>query len=261
MNELHARVLHLRAFLGEASHALATRAMHAALKSLFAAGRWNALVPGASDPTRSGSRATSPRAHNDSDLMGRLTFALGLLGLSFLSTGLPRFGRGVEAGTAVRMEIEDLVDRSPLIVEAKILSTRAFEVGPAIETELLLQVDRTFEGAHQPFRAVRVPGGVLPSGRGMMLAGMPRLAPGERCLLFLSAEGQTGIRMPVGLAQGKLALVENPVGEKVLVRPASSLSLIDDRTGEHVGPQAARVLRYADVVARIEAALARKRAR
>lgn len=193
--------------------------------------------------------------------MGRLSVVLGLLGLSFLSTGLPRFERGVQAGTAVRMELEDLVERAPLIVEGRIVSATAFEVGTMIETELLLQVERTFEGEDLPFRSIRVPGGVLPGGRGMMLAGMPRLVPGERCLLFLSGEGQTGIRLPIGLAQGKLRVAVTRDGEKVLVRSATSLSLVDDRTGEAAPPQATRVLRYADVAARIEAALAQKRAR
>ena len=104
---------------------------------------------------------------------------------------------GVAAGTAIRMEIAELVDGAELIVEGRILTTTSFESEGRIETEYLIEVDRTFAGEDQPYRAMRLPGGVLEDGSGMILAGMPRIAAGEKTLLFLSGEGTTGVRMPV----------------------------------------------------------------
>ncbi len=66
-----------------------------------------------------------------------------------------------------------------------------------IETEYLMSVDRTLWGADLGMRTVRLPGGVLPDGRGMMIPGMPRIAVGEDVLLFLSRQTSWGMRMPM----------------------------------------------------------------
>jgi len=194
--------------------------------------------------------------------MRRLTAFLGLFCLLFLTTGMPRPAGGVRAGTAVRMTLEDMVHRADLIVETRVLDARGLEVAGRIETEYLLEVTRTFEGEDQTYRTVRMPGGVLEDGRGMVLAGMPRLSRGERTLLFLSSEGRTGIRVPVGLAQGKLSLVTAKTGQRFVVQNASDLALVDRDSGSVIhGTAANRILRYQDVVARIEAALAAERDR
>jgi hypothetical protein len=83
---------------------------------------------------------------------------------------------------------------------------------------------------------------------------MPVLAVGEEALLFLTAEGRTGLRMPVGLAQGRLRVVRAPDGTKRLVRPASGLELAG--TGGRTRPAAELVLDHAAVVARVTAAVA-----
>lgn len=188
----------------------------------------------------------------------RLTAAfLGVLAGAFVLAFVVHRAGGVEAGTAVRMDVAELARHADLIVEANILSARSFETDEGrIETEFILAVERTLAGADQPLRAVRMPGGILPDGRGMMLAGMPHMAPGERTLLFLAAPSTTGVRMPVGLAQGKFQVAETPLGEKVLLRDHCGLSLIQPGSGKVADADGWSVLPYAEVMAQIEAARA-----
>lgn len=181
--------------------------------------------------------------------------------LFVLLAGFPLRRSGVEAGTAVRMELEEMARGADLIVEGRVLSASAEEQGGWIETEYLLRVDRTLAGTDERWRALRLPGGVLPDGRGMILAGMPRLSAGEDVLLFLGAESEHGIRMPVGLAQGKFSVLRRAGGGKVLVREPAGLTLVDARTGEARSEEGRTVLDYASVVARIQAARAALRNR
>lgn len=190
-----------------------------------------------------------------------LTAAIGLLFAAVLCPGLLHDPGPVQAGTALRLDTGGLVANAALIVEGRVLATHALETAGGIETEVLLEVERTFEGEDQPHRLVRFPGGVLPDGRAMLLAGMPRLRPGESVLLFLTGEGPSGIRMPVGLAQGKYTVLRRRDGTKALSRDTAGVSLLHPTTGRPTGSSARVVRGYAELVAEIEAALARKRAR
>ena len=193
--------------------------------------------------------------------MRRFAAATGLLALALLLlVSSARRATGVRAGTAVRMDVSGLVQNSNLIVEARVLSSKALESDGRIETEYLLFVERTFEGEDHSLRSLRMPGGVLPDGRGMVLAGMPMLETGEMVLLFLSDRGETGIRVPVGLAQGKYRVTYAEDGQKLLERSITGLSLVNGQTGEEVPGTSKQVRMYASVVAQIEAALVLKRA-
>ena len=162
----------------------------------------------------------------------------------------------MEAGTAIRMDISELTQRAELILEARVLSMQALEAEGRIETEFLLDVRATHQGEDLPLRAIRLPGGILPDGRGMMLAGMPGLEVGETVLLFLTGPGESGLRMPVGLAQGKFAIVEAADGSKLLVREQSGLSLVQPGTTTLTEADGIAVLDYTEVLSRIIAAQA-----
>lgn len=166
----------------------------------------------------------------------------------------------IEAGTALRLDVPGLTREAALIVEARVLSALPVEpdgAGGLLLTEYLLEVGRTFAGVDEPYRAVRLPGGVRADGSGLLIPGMPRLAEGESALLFLTEESRNGMRMPVGLAQGKFRVVTLGDGRKRLVGDASAAALIGPR-GEHVESGGHSVVDYADAVAQIEAALAAK---
>jgi len=90
----------------------------------------------------------------------------------------------------------------------------------------------------------------------MLLAGMPRVTAGENVLLFLTEEAGSGIRMPVGLAQGKFSVVVESSGRKSLVRNGACIGPLGPESGSLGHGQSVGILQYAAVVAEIEAALA-----
>lgn len=184
----------------------------------------------------------------------------GLLTTCLLMMGIPRPGAGVAAGTAVRMDIPALAMNSGLILEGRILTSLVFghEEG-RVETEFLLEVERTFLGEDLPYRTVRIPGGTLGDGSGMLLAGMPLMMDGEEVLLFLTGEADGGVRMPVGLAQGKFRIVRRPDGTKLLEREGLGVVLVDQGSGASSEASPVSLWDYADVVAQIEATLASRR--
>ena len=191
--------------------------------------------------------------------MRSLLAAFGVALATFLVAAPLLRSNGVSAGTAVRMDVPLLTRNASLIVEGRVLSTATVEVDGLLQTEYLLEVERTFEGQDESYRVVRLPGGVREDGSGMLLAGMPRIEPGDQSLLFLSEESHNGMRMPVGLAQGKFDGVELAGGRKSLVRDASEVTLLNPVTGKTAHADGRTILDYAQVVAEIEAALATER--
>jgi hypothetical protein len=168
----------------------------------------------------------------------------------------------VQAGTAVRMDLAGLVEHADLVLEGRVLAAQVRRAPSGrIDTEFTLDVGRTFFGEHQAQRTIRLPGGVLPPGDGMMIPGMPSLAVGEDVLLFLGKAHASGLRMPVGLAQGKFTVVRSANGAKQLARSMESLTLVDARTGALGDLAAEPGLDHAAVTARIAALAAHKRER
>ncbi|MBL8856907.1 MAG: hypothetical protein JNL28_00155 [Planctomycetes bacterium] len=166
-------------------------------------------------------------------------------------------GKPLEASTVLKLGVEEMATRCELALEASVTSKSASLDGRGrIGTDYALTVERTFFGAHTVQRTVRVPGGVLPDGRGLVLPGMPTLAVGESALLFLSGQNDHGERLPIGLAQGRLSVKTAPDGTKSLVRDVLDLDFVDAQ-GNRVpaGPQVSS-LPYAATVARIEKACA-----
>ena len=168
----------------------------------------------------------------------------------------------VEAGTAQKLEIENLVSQCDLALEGRVQHIRVVEAGQKrIETEITLSVSRRFWGAGGSEFVLRMPGGVLPDGRGLVLPGLPRLAEGEELLLFLSAESRNGTRMPVGLAQGRFRIERRAGGPKTLVRDQEELELFDPLTRRTSRAEPRALFDYGTVVARIEAAAQERRQR
>ena len=166
------------------------------------------------------------------------------------------------AGTARRMTVENMVDAADVIVQAEVLSARS-RVGARgiIETEYVLDVSQTFWGQPLSTRVVRLPGGVLPDGRGLVLSGMPELHKGDEALLFLTRASASGIRMPVGLAQGKFELERQKNGSLQLTREIVGLALSNPTTGKVEEAPRVQVFDYAAIVAQVRAAASARTAR
>lgn len=168
----------------------------------------------------------------------------------------------VEAGTVQRLELEDLVGQCDLALEGRVQRVRVLEPEhKRIETEITISVARRYWGTADSELVVRVPGGVLPDGHGLVLPGLPRMVEGEELLLFLSAQSANGTRVPVGLAQGRFRIERRAQGRKTLVRDQGELEYFDPRTRRSTPAEPQARFDYAEVVARIEAAAAQRRNR
>lgn len=168
--------------------------------------------------------------------------------------------RTIEGATVLKMNVADLAARCDLAIEARVTSASATtDSAGRIGTDYALDVGRTFAGASTARRTIRLPGGVLPDGRGMVIPGMPVLAVGESAILFLSAENQRGERLPIGLAQGRMRIVTATDGTRSLESDLAGLELVDasGRALPHPIPSAGK-LPYAATVQRIEAECARR---
>lgn len=156
------------------------------------------------------------------------------------------------------MDVEELVDRSGLALEARVVQAQPVNMNGDVYTDYQLAVDRTWWGEPQSVRTVRLPGGALPSGRVTMVPGMPSLVPGDDVVLLLTEADDAGRRVVVGLSQGRWRIVGDGQGGKLAVR--------DDEGGILVAPSGTSdarmdVLGYAELVSRLEAATQTRRAR
>lgn len=103
------------------------------------------------------------------------------------------------ATTLERFGVESLVAKSSTVVLAQVAGmTPRTTADGAIVTDVDLVVSKAFKGAPGPMVRITVAGGAL-SGRRMMLEGEATFAVGERCFVFLDANGRV-----VGGWQGKI---------------------------------------------------------
>lgn len=167
--------------------------------------------------------------------------------------------RSVDAGTAIKLDLAGLVRGADVAFEGRVIASRVLrdEQG-RIATEHTLSIDRTFLGEPYGTRTIKLPGGVLPDGSGMLLPGMPRVEVGEDVLLFLSQESSGGLCMPVGLAQGKFKVVREAHKLASLVREQADLMLVDPQAGTVAPARGWSALDYAATVREIEDAVAAK---
>ncbi len=179
------------------------------------------------------------------------------------------FAGVVRADTALRLELEDLVDRAELVVLARVLTARGVpDPSGIVCTDYSLEVSRTFLGEHLPARTIRLPGGVLPDGSGTLLSGFPRLREGEEVVLCLSAPGRTGWRVPVGAAQGAFFVASDALGVRRVGRRLDGLTRVapapasgpSTSPGAGAGDARAEYASFADRVERAVAAKLERRA-
>lgn len=165
------------------------------------------------------------------------------------------------AGTALRMDLQELVDRSDLLLEARVVRATPVEVSGQVHTDYQLLVDRTWWGDDLGVRTVRLPGGVLASGRGTLVPGMPSLVPGDDVVLALTGPDRLDRRVVVGLSQGRWRIVGDGQGGKLAVRGGEGASLLGPAGGLPLPADRLDVVEYSGLVARLEAAAADRRAR
>jgi hypothetical protein len=164
----------------------------------------------------------------------------------------------LDAGTAVALDLAGLVDGAEWVFEGRVLDASAQrDASGRIETRYRMSVSASFLGGDASERVFRLPGGVLPDGAGMVLPGVPRFVPGEDAIVFLTRESRTGMRMPVGLAQGKLGVVRDALGRRTLARDFAGLEFVTAGGA----PLPAAALDYDAARAQIESLCRAKRSR
>ncbi|MCK6447676.1 MAG: hypothetical protein L6Q99_14890 [Planctomycetes bacterium] len=162
----------------------------------------------------------------------RTFLPIALVGALFLVVaGLGAAFRDVSASTVEKLDLAGLFDRSEHVVHGRIAKT-SVRLGAhgRPETTVELELTTAFWGGAQTSLVFTLPGGALSDGREMVIPGLPKLAVGEEVLLFLSRESKRGLRLPIGLAQGKFQIVRDEHGPAVLVRGASELEVLDPAT-------------------------------
>jgi len=165
-----------------------------------------------------------------------------------------------QAGTALKMELEEVVQASGLVLEGRVVSGQsATSPEGAIYTDWQIAVDRTWWGEDAPTQTVRLPGGALADGRATLVPGMPSLVPAEEVVLMLSEASPDGMRVPTGLTQGKYRIVADNQGAKRAVRTGQNVTLAST-AGALGDKDGLAVLDYAELVAKLEAATQAKRA-
>jgi len=170
--------------------------------------------------------------------LGSAAAALCLLGCVLLLPG------PVDSSTALGLDVDDLLQRSDRVAQVRVESLDSWHDGIVWTRVSLLLLD-AWKGSSPDRFDLLLPGGWT-GELGTRVFGMPRFAPGEEALLFLSGEGDAG--RVVGLAQGKFRIL----ADGSLLRDLSGLRLA--RVGHKRAPREVRAPNTLDALRRQVAA-------
>lgn len=189
--------------------------------------------------------------------MNRLWTCLAAVAASALFLGVPQLAsRPTDAASAVRMDVVETTLRAAEILEGQVLEVRTTQDTDGwIRSTVVLDCERDYlSGSAGAQRELVLPGGTLEDGSGLLIPGLPTFREGEQVLVFLTAEGGGGFRMPVGLSQGKWRLMTDRDGVRWALRSDVSAAVVEHDAAVQLFGSAARP--YAEVRAELEAALA-----
>jgi PKD repeat protein len=131
------------------------------------------------------------------------------------------------ATTIVMPTDEQLIGKSPVIVEGTVVSSAAVDRNGVIWTESRIRVTRAIKGTTGETIVVAEPGGIL-GDRLTKVFGTPEYADGERVLLFLERDARGDYRT-MDLFVGKFGEVETLDGRRLWTRvnEAENVQLLD----------------------------------
>jgi len=125
-------------------------------------------------------------------------------------------GMAAQATTIVLPSDEQLIAKSPVIVDGTVLSTTAIDRNGAIWTDTVVEVAQAMKGSVDLTITVREIGGTL-GERITKLFGTPEFTAGERVLLFLEPSPRGGYRT-MDLYAGKFSRGEMKNGRQLWMR-------------------------------------------
>jgi hypothetical protein len=126
----------------------------------------------------------------------------------------------LQGSTLQQLSLNDMIQKSTLIVRGKAQFTYAAARGSVIYSHYQVQVTETYKGTPAKQLDVAVLGGVA-NGFRQSFAGAPALVPGQDYVLFLWTS-KTGLTEIIGLSQGLFSVTTNSAGQAMLVRAAST---------------------------------------
>jgi len=124
------------------------------------------------------------------------------------------------------VNLEQMTERAATIFAGRCLETTVAldpEVGLEVTTATF-EVHRTVKGQLGSTVVVRMVGGEDRRAR-ESIAGMPRFRPGDEVVLFLYAPSALGLSSPVGLGQGRFAVITDKQGRKIAVNDLDNRNL------------------------------------
>jgi hypothetical protein len=139
----------------------------------------------------------------------------------------------VSATTLERLSLDEMIQKSHLIVRGKVLGGTAVQRGSMIYTVYRVEVTERLKGQCPAVVEVQVPGGTYGRLR-QTFAGTPRLEAGTDRVLFIWT-GKSGIHQIIGLSQGLFDIKLNQAGEATLIRGAIDAQMVDNE-GKAVPP-------------------------
>jgi hypothetical protein len=155
------------------------------------------------------------------------------------------------ATTLQKLGLDEMIQQSTGILRAKVTGSRAALAGSDIYTYYQLNVLESLKGAARP--EIAVPGGAA-GGHRQVIAGAPELTPGREYVLFYWTS-RSGLTQLLGLSQGLFSERADVEGNPLLVRPASTETMLG-KDGTPIQDQATS-LRLSDLRARVRSQLAK----
>lgn len=167
--------------------------------------------------------------------------------LSFGCVALISFCQALSASTIFKLSLDELVDKSTLIVRGRIGGCEGVLRGATVYTECAVSVSETLKGRPGAALTVSIPGGVAGKVR-QTVAGAPRLERTQHYVLFIWTSPR-GTHQIIGLSQGVFELRDASGGQMAERGPIEEATVVDG-SGQEVADRGISI-RMADLRARI----------
>jgi hypothetical protein len=142
---------------------------------------------------------------------------------------------GLHAATLEKLSVEEMAQKSTLIVRGRVTGCAGETRGPVIYTRCSVAVSESWKGHPGTQISFVVPGGTA-QGLTQTFTGTPKFDSGTEYVLFLWA-GRSGTNQVIGLSQGIFDLKTDGKGAKTARREASAEVMLDS-AGSPVKDQA-----------------------
>ncbi len=143
----------------------------------------------------------------------------------------------VHAATLEKLSVEEMSQKSTLVLKGRILSCAGELRGSVIYTRCQIAVHERWKGQSSDRTSFIVPGGTVRDIR-QTFTGVPRFDPGLDYVVFLWA-GKSGVNQVIGLSQGVFDV--KSLGKTLLAKREASTETMLNAQGNSVEDTAVRM--------------------